>query len=296
VKAAGSQLPRHLLLVATDSRWGKFLRAAGVHVTERDSASGRLPADVDGAVIDLSQWYLTMEAVTSLRTAEPDLPIVVLGDYEGLGGDGVVALSATATVDEVLRALNPTVISLPEPAATVPRRGRHRHDSPPERNARQLSQAPDPLALAVQTPPVMELLDSVAGQLSRMCSSDVAILLQRQQVWRVVAGRGLRPLEWRDLEVLPQALEMLTVRQPVLLVGDSDSARSGLLGAPLSRHRSMLLMMATGPMLVVLGREHPYGRDDVQTAIDAVESRRAALDVGFWLAHAADVLESHRLL
>lgn len=164
-----------------------------------------------------------------------------------------------------------------------------------ERTSRRRQSAPeDVAALARGARPVSALAEDLATHLAARLDSDVAVLLRRGSHWRVIAGEGLRPLEWRDLEELPEAMALLTDSHPTLSVGDSDDLRGQLIGVPLARHLSVLLTR-NEDLLVALGRERPYRKADVQTLLKAVRAERDDLTTARALLHLADALEAHRL-
>lgn len=141
---------------------------------------------------------------------------------------------------------------------------------------------------------VTEVAEDLAGALSARLSSDVAVLVRHGGSWRVVAGVGLRPLEWRDLDELPGAMSVLSADRPTLTIGDSDDMRGQLAGVPLARHLS-LVMSLQEDVLVLLGRELPFRKPDVRTMLKLVAGERRDMETARELLRLAASLQRHQL-
>lgn len=223
----------------------------------------------------------------SERRKEPD----ALADAAAARPSTVVTATLVPVESSVQR--EPAVLPAPEPVVkpepvwidppAVEQTGRPQHALPE-----------DVAALARAAPSLSALAEDLAAQLAERLDSDVAVLFRRGSGWRVIAGQGLRPLEWRDLEELPEAMALLTAAHPTLSVGDSDDLRSQLIGVPLARHLSVLMTRAED-LIVALGRERAYGKADVQTLVKAVRAEQDDLTTARELLHLADALETHRL-
>lgn len=265
------------------------LRAAGATVDHRQSAPDAATDPFDCAVIDLAEPGAAAEALARLRQADPQLPVVLLSPHPTLAAlDGVTVVLPPASGEDILAAIPrrdgaTAMVVTPTVAPEAGPVGRRREPSPS-----------DVAALATRARSVSAVAEDLAAALADRLDSDVAVLFRRGARWRVIAGRGLRPLEWRDVEELPAAMALLTPDHPTLSVGDSDDLRSQLIGAPLARHLSVL-MTRTEDLVVVLGREHPYRKADVQTLVTAVRDERDDLTTACELLRLADELETHRL-
>lgn len=100
----------------------------------------------------------------------------------------------------------------------------------------------------------MELVSADAG----------AVLLSDGLQWRVAAGAGLRPLEWRlELPETHWVVETIARGVRILLVGDSDPVRGRLAPMPLSARPHLLVApLRRAPGIMILARERPFGPAD----------------------------------
>lgn len=265
------------------------LRAAGATVDHRRSAPDAATDPFDCAVIDLPDPGAAAEALARLRQADPELPVVLLSPHPSLAAlDGVNVVLPPASGEEILAAIPrrdgaTATVATPTVVPEVHPGGRHHRPSPME-----------VAALATRSRSVSAVAEDLAAAVADRLDSDVAVLFRRGARWRVIAGRGLRALEWRDIDELPAAMALLTTAHPTLSVSDSDDLRSQLIGAPLARHLSVLMTRAED-LVVVLGREHAYRKADVQTLVQAVRAERDDLTTAHELLRLADALEAHRL-
>lgn len=119
-----------------------------------------------------------------------------------------------------------------------------------------------------------ELAVAVAGQLS----ADVAVLLSRRPdaPWSVLAGVGLRPLEWRPVPRDLPVLALLDARRPILKVESSDDVRQQAADLPcVSRRHLLVARYPTTDVVVTVGRDAPaFATDDVQALGRLLQSER----------------------
>lgn len=157
---------------------------------------------------------------------------------------------------------------------------------------------PDPDAVArlrelcdevVRThPPLPDAANHLASEVAAAVCADVAVIDHDDGRLLVAGGHGLRPLEWREVEVVPGVLRHLADDRPALCINDTDALRGHLGGLPLSRHRRLLLVSGgVVPLLLVVGREDGFTDEEVQhvmmlvrragtTVADALQLRAAA--------------------
>ncbi|MFZ5869253.1 MAG: hypothetical protein ACOYXW_01775 [Actinomycetota bacterium] len=315
---------RRILLVGPHMQRALALRAAGASVDYLRSAPERLRDPFDGAVIDHEEPADAAEALARLRESDPGLPVVLLVAHPSLAAlDGVSVVLPPASGEDILSALparGPAAVPVPEPrpaealgaetapsppaaTATVVARRALAREVPtsllpevvePPVAGKAISSVQSPATLARTARSLTAIAQDLAAGLAGRLGSDVAVLFCRGTVWRVVAGQGLRPLEWRDLEELPPAMALLTDDHPTLSVGNSDDLRSQLIGAPLARHHSVLLTRADD-VIVALGRERAYGKAEVKAVREALRTERDGLATARELLRLADALEAHRL-
>jgi hypothetical protein len=89
----------------------------------------------------------------------------------------------------------------------------------------------------------------------------------------VVGGAGLRPLETRAVGALPGPVASLDEQRAVLCVRDTDPVRDALVGLPLVRHRSLLVLRRPEEVVVVAGRDEPFGEPEVRSVLTVVRAR-----------------------
>lgn len=293
---------RRILLVGPHMQRALALRAAGASVDYMRSVSAVLLDPLDGAVIDQADPADAAESLARLRDADPALPVVLLASHPSLAAlDGVRVVLPPASGEDILSALptrEPVTVPVPEPrpAVEAPADEAARSPSSPKVEAVQQHRgdAGHVATLARTARSLTAVAQDLAAELATRLVSDAAVLFRRGSRWRVVAGQGLRPLEWRDLEELPAAMGLLTGEHPTLTVGDSDDLRSQLIGAPLARHHSVLMTRADD-LIVVLGRDRAYGKADVHTLLRALRAERDDVATARELLRLADALEPHRL-
>lgn len=177
----------------------------------------------------------------------------------------------------------------PEPAARqaradphLPEQGRaHRRDraspslSVPLRMAR-LRELVDRLGECLATTrSLRDVGEALAATVSEQLSADVAILVGRRPdaPWTVVAGVGLRSLEWRPVPREPPVLGLLDARRPILRVDSSDDIRQQAAGLPcVSRRHVILARYPTTDVVLTVGRDDPtFTSDDVRTLGQALQ-------------------------
>ncbi len=136
-------------------------------------------------------------------------------------------------------------------------------------------------ALAV-TPPLREVAEQVAEALGARLHADVAVLVRDVDApsWTVVAGVGLRALEWRGLAADPPLLDLLGARRPILLVRSSDDVRQAAAGLPCAGREHLLVGRCSGlDVVVTAGRdEPPMTQDDVRVLGRLLDDDAALVD------------------
>lgn len=111
--------------------------------------------------------------------------------------------------------------------------------------------------------------EGLAATLAEHLAADVAVLVSRtpDSSWSVLAGSGLRSIEWRPVPRDPPVLALLDGRRPILRVESSDDVRQSVVGLPCaSRQHLLIARYPTTDVLVTAGREDPsFTADDVRT-------------------------------
>jgi hypothetical protein len=121
-----------------------------------------------------------------------------------------------------------------------------------------------------------------------------ALLVPDGALWRVAAGVGLRPLEYR-LQLLPEAwiIENVATAGKGVLIQDSDVARLDLRGTPLaSRNHLMAVPVPQVRAVLILSRDgvEPFSEDSLGSLAGL------ATEAGPLLEQAADLRTLARLL
>jgi hypothetical protein len=110
--------------------------------------------------------------------------------------------------------------------------------------------------------------EDVADAVEEQLAADVAVLVSRKPdaAWSVLAGIGLRPLEWRPVPRDLQVLSLLSAKRPILRVETSDDVRQSAANLPCaSRSHLLIARHPTVDVVVVAGREQgSFTRDDVR--------------------------------
>jgi hypothetical protein len=118
-------------------------------------------------------------------------------------------------------------------------------------------------------PTLRDVCEDLADVLDERLDADVAVLVSRKPdaPWSVLAGVGLRPLEWRPVTRDPQVLSLLTATRPILRIESSDDVRQSAGELPcVSRNHLLVARHPAVDLLVVAGREQDsFTRDDVRT-------------------------------
>lgn len=140
--------------------------------------------------------------------------------------------------------------------------------------------------------PLPSVAEGICARLAVEPGGDVALLEERESGLHVLAGLGLRPLEWRDLGELPEAVARLAGRHRAMVVSDTDSLRSQVGMLPLGRHRSLLMARSPEPghLLVVLGRERSYAKVDVRQVLGELDDQNDCVTAALRLRDAAVLL------
>jgi hypothetical protein len=122
--------------------------------------------------------------------------------------------------------------------------------------------------------PLTEALPSTSGAagvvltlaLTLAAADAGAVIISDGFEWRVAAGAGLRPLEWRlQLPESHWVIETVYRGDRILLVSDSDAVRGRLAPLPLSAHRHLLIMsLRRAPAILVLARGLAFGDEDLK--------------------------------
>jgi hypothetical protein len=118
--------------------------------------------------------------------------------------------------------------------------------------------------------------EDLAGMVDEQLGADVAVLVSRRPdaPWSVLAGVGLRPLEWRPVPRDPEVLSLLSAKRPILRVEASDDVRQSAADLPCaSRSHLLIARHPAVDVLIVAGREESsFTRDDVRTLGQLLES------------------------
>jgi hypothetical protein len=133
----------------------------------------------------------------------------------------------------------------------------------------------------------------LAAAVAEQISADVAVLLARGQegAWSVLAGVGLRPLEWRPVPRDPPVLAMLDARRPILRIESSDDVRQQAADLPCaSRLHLLVARHPTVDIVVTAGRDAPtFATDDVRT-LGRLLQRERGWDDALMMCHLAESL------
>lgn len=120
--------------------------------------------------------------------------------------------------------------------------------------------------------------EGLADALAQQLAADVAVLVNPKPdaAWSVLAGVGLRPLEWRPVSHAPAVLGLLDAKRPILRVEASDDVRQSAADLPCaSREHLLIARHPAVDVLVVAGREHAgFTRDDVRALGGLLEGER----------------------
>jgi hypothetical protein len=102
---------------------------------------------------------------------------------------------------------------------------------------------------------VMAAVDAIEG----------AVLLSDGVEWRVAAGAGLRPLEWRlQLPDRHWVIDTVVRGNTAIVVDDTDVVRGRLSPLPLSRAEHLLIApLGRVAALVVVSKPTPFAKNDV---------------------------------
>ncbi|HET8614531.1 MAG TPA: hypothetical protein VFL94_03320 [Actinomycetales bacterium] len=195
-----------------------------------------------------------------------------------LAVEGRSAEAAARELRDPAGAQAPLTVPVPEQARR-PRPDAAAHGlSAPLRMAR-VSEVVDRLAECLGAVPTLgavgeRLAVSVTGQLS----ADVAVLLGRRPdaPWSVLAGVGLRPLEWRPVRRDAPVLALLDARRPILRVESTDDVRQQAVDLPCASRRHLLVARyPTAEVLVTVGRDEPtFTAADVRTLGHLLQDER----------------------
>jgi hypothetical protein len=121
--------------------------------------------------------------------------------------------------------------------------------------------------------PSLEGLAAVADELvekvvASTTSEAGAVLVPDGSYWRLVAGSGIRHVEWR-LAVGSDSwlVEEVIDQRHGLIVEDTDIARQRLAGVPLASWENLMAGPVLGTAAIVLLARHepPYGDEDIRT-------------------------------
>ena len=111
--------------------------------------------------------------------------------------------------------------------------------------------------------------EDLADLVDEQLRADVAVLVSRtpDAPWSVLAGVGLRPLEWRPVPRDRPVLSLLNAKRPILSVEASDDVRQSAGDLPcVSRNHLLIARHPQMDVVVVVGREDAmFSRDDVRT-------------------------------
>jgi hypothetical protein len=142
-------------------------------------------------------------------------------------------------------------------------------------------------------PTLRDVCQDLADLLDERLDADVAVLVSRtpDAPWSVLAGIGLRPLEWRPVPRDPQVLSLLDSKRPILRIESSDDVRQSAGDLPCaSRNHLLVARHPVVDLLVLAGREEgSFTRDDVRT-LGSVLERMDGLDDALTLCALAERL------
>jgi hypothetical protein len=205
--------------------------------------------------------------VTAAASQQPSLAPLEAGDATDLELIPVQVVDLTDEMDRdtALAVRRSVAVGQRADPSEAPRRGL----SMPLRMAR-LGEVADRLvdcARGVST--LRAVCEDLAGMVDEQLGADVAVLVSRKPdaPWSVLAGVGLRPLEWRPVPRDPQVLALLDAKRPILRVEASDDVRQSAGDLPCaSRNHLLIARHPAVDVLVVAGRENgSFTRDDVRT-------------------------------
>jgi len=118
--------------------------------------------------------------------------------------------------------------------------------------------------------------EDLADLVDEKLDADVAVLVRRKPdaAWSVLAGVGLRPLEWRPVPHDPGVLSLLSAKRPILRVEATDDVRQSAADLPCaSRSHLLIARYPKVDVVVVAGREEAsFTRDDVRAFGKLLES------------------------
>jgi hypothetical protein len=118
-------------------------------------------------------------------------------------------------------------------------------------------------------PTLRDVCEDLADLVDEQLRADVAVLVSRtpDAPWSVLAGVGLRPLEWRPVPRDRPVLSLLNAKRPILSVEASDDVRQSAGDLPcVSRNHLLIARHPQMDVVVVVGREDAmFTRDDVRT-------------------------------
>jgi hypothetical protein len=165
-------------------------------------------------------------------------------------------------------------LAVPRPVAATRQPGAVDVPSPrgpaiPLRMARVSEVANRLVECLTHVPTLRGICEVLAGMLAEQLHADVAVLVSRKPdaPWSVLAGVGLRPLEWRPVPRDRQVLSLLNAERPILRVEASDDVRQSAGDLPCaSREHLLIARHPAVDVLVTVGREErTFTRDDVRT-------------------------------
>jgi hypothetical protein len=196
-------------------------------------------------------------------TRPPDDAVIDLG------------LSRAEVIDLVDALDREAALTVRRPVAAAPRRTTTadvpapRGPAIPLRMAR-VGEVADRLVDCLRDAPTLrQVCEAVADLVDEQLRADVAVLVSRtpDAPWSVLAGVGLRPLEWRPVPRDRQVLCLLNANQPILSVEASDDVRQSAGDLPcVSRNHLLIARHPEMDVVVVVGREDAmFTRDDVRT-------------------------------
>ena len=267
------------------------LRSAGLLVVDDESVLD----DQSQPLVGVLEGTSRDDAVATLacwRARRPELRVVVLADEEwtGLEASDVTVMCPPVTAGDIISAIDDLLraaghVQPLEPGASI---------SDGRSNRRQavsdLVNATDIVGTVRQAigshQPLPAVAEGLCSHLTVQPGGDVAVLELRSTGVHVLAGVGLRPLEWRDLDEPPDVLTRLSGQHPAIVVSDTDALRSGLGMLPLGRHRAVLIARSPEPgcLVVVLGREAGFSKTDVRTVLHQLTGA-VLVAASIWGAH-----------
>lgn len=185
----------------------------------------------------------------------------------------------------------PEPTRVPLPSGQTPRRratDRLGEQAPPELVATLLGLA-DGLYTLTETAQVI-----VEDAVSRAAADSGTLLVPDGEYWRVAAGVGLRPLEYRyQLTEDSWLVTSVGSSKKGVLVEDSDVARQQLHGAPLaSRTHLLAVPVAAADAILLMSRDHDPAFDELVLA----DLAHLADEAGALLQRAVDVRSLARSL